>query len=123
MSSRDKVEFLKRAQEKGFRTYLYYMATEDPDINVSRVENRVQEGGHPVPKDKIVTRYHRSLALLAEAVQYTNRAYIFDNSSHQKVWIAEVTEGNEMELKSDTVPYWFKAALWDKFSTPGESTP
>ena len=123
MSSRDKVEFLMRAQEKGFRTYLYYMATEDPAINVSRVENRVSEGGHAVPKDKIIARYHRSLALLADAVQYTNRAYIFDNSTYEKVWIAEVTEGIEMELKSDTVPYWFKAALWDKFSAPGEPTP
>ena len=122
MSSRDKVEFLKKAQEQGFRTYLYYMATEDPEINVSRVENRVKEGGHPVPKDKIVTRYHRSLELLAEAVQYTNRAYVFDNSSHEKAWIAEITEGIEMELKSDTMPYWFKTALWDKFSTPGEPT-
>ena len=122
MSSPDKVEFLKKAQEQGFRTYLYYMATEDPEINISRVENRVKEGGHPVPKEKIVTRYHRSLELLAEAVQYTNRAYIFDNSSHQKVWIAEITEGIEMELKSDTMPYWFKTSLWDKFSPIGEPT-
>ena len=115
MSSHDKVEFLEKAQKQGFRTYLYYMATADPEINISRVENRVREGGHPVPKDKIVTRYHRSLALLAAAVQHANRAYIFDNSSHEKVWIAEITEGLDMELKSDIMPAWFKTALWDKF--------
>ena len=115
MSSPDKVEFLKKAQASGFRTYLYYVATEDPEINISRVENRVHLGGHPVPQKKIVERYYRSLALLFEAVQHTNRAYIFDNSFHGKVWLAEITDGNELEMKSDTMPNWFETALWDKF--------
>jgi len=115
MSHRSKVEFLKLAQDKGFRTYLYYVATEDPDINVSRVESRVAQGGHNVNRDKIVERYSRSLELLSEAVGYANRAYIFDNSSAEKVWIAEVTDGEVLELKTDIIPHWFKIALWDKF--------
>ena len=117
MSSPDKVDFLKKAQESGFRTYLYYVATEDPDINISRVASRVAEGGHTVPKEKIVERYHRSLDLLADAVQYANRADIFDNSSDKKVWVAEVTDGDILELKTDNMPFWFKAALWDKFAS------
>ncbi len=115
MSSPDKVAFLRKAQAQGFRTYLYYVATEDPEINISRVANRVRQGGHPVPQNKIVERYYRSLDLLFEAVQYANRAYIFDNSGHGKVWLAEVTDGNELEMKSEAMPLWFKAALWDKF--------
>lgn len=117
MSSPDKIEFLKEAKERGFHTYLYYVATEDPDINISRVESRVAEGGHPVPMDKIMERYHRSLDLLADAVQYANRAYIFDNSSDKKVWEAEVTDNDILELKSDTMPFWFKTALLDKFAS------
>jgi predicted ABC-type ATPase len=115
MSSPDKVAFLKKAQERGFRTYLYFIATEDPAINISRVQNRVKLGGHPVPHDKIIARYYRSLDLLVEAVRYSDRAYIFDNSFHAKVWLAEVTDGNVLEIKSDTMPHWFKTALWDKF--------
>lgn len=120
MSHLDKIAILKKAQERGFRTYLYYVATEDPEINISRVESRVESGGHPVPREKIVERYQRSLDLLADAVQYTDRAYIFDNSFHEKVWVAEVTGGNDLEMKSDTMPHWFKTALWDKF-VPEES--
>ena len=115
MSHPGKVDILKKAQERGFRTYLYYVATEDPEINISRVENRVEAGGHPVPREKIIERYYRSLNLLADAVQYTNRAYIFDNSSHEKVWVAEVTDGDIIEMKTDTMPDWFKTSLWDKF--------
>lgn len=116
MSHPDKVAILEKAQQRGFRTYLYYIATEAPEINISRVENRVKAGGHSVPKEKIVERYHRSLELLADAVRYTDRAYIFDNSFHEKVWIAEITGGNELEMKTDTMPHWFRIALWDKFS-------
>ncbi len=32
----------------------------------------------------------------------------------------EVTGGEEIEVKTDLIPVWFKTALWDKF---GESEP
>jgi len=114
MSYPDKIEFLQKAQKKGFRTYLYYVATEDPMINILRVKNRVTMGGHPVPEDKIISRYHRSLDLLRDAVQFTNRAYIFDNSGREHLWIAEITNGKELEMKASQMPCWFKKALWDK---------
>lgn len=115
MSSPDKVAFLQKAQALGYRTYLYFVATEDPDINVARVHYRVQTGGHPVAEDKIRSRYARSLALLSDAVAYTDRAYIFDNSGHSRVWIAEATSGVELEAKTSEIPAWFKTALWDNF--------
>ena len=123
MSFPDKVELLRKAQTMGYRTYLYYVATEDPEINISRVRNRVKMGGHPVPEEKIVSRYYRSLDLLMDAVQTTNRAYIFDNSSHEHIWLAEVTDGRLLELKTTLMPAWFKKALWDKFcAATGAST-
>jgi predicted ABC-type ATPase len=111
----DKIEFLQRAQSNGYRTYLYYVATEDPAINISRVQYRVKMGGHSVPEDKIISRYKRSLDLLKEAIPFTNRAYIFDNSSHKHVWLAEITDGQLLEMKTDLVPAWFKNALESKF--------
>jgi len=116
MSFPDKIEFLKKAQSRGYRTYIYYVATEDPSINISRVKYRVKMGGHSVPEDKIVTRYERSLDLLAQAIQFTNRAYIFDNSTHEHIWLAEITDGHLMEMKTDYVPVWFKKALGDKLN-------
>ncbi len=111
MSSPDKVEFLKKAQSMGYRTYLYFIATQDPIINISRVANRVKRGGHDVPKDKIISRYHRSLELLKEAIKYSNRAYIFDNSSQEKLWLAEITDANEILLKQKTIPLWLEEYL------------
>lgn len=115
MSSPDKVAFLQKAQLAGYRTYLYFVATEDPEINVSRVQYRVSTGGHTVPDEKIISRYARSLDLLSNAVTFSNRAYIFDNSGFQRVWIAEISDGEDIEIKTDQMPAWFKTALWDKF--------
>jgi len=115
MSSADKVRLLEQAQRLGYRTYLYYVATGDPIINISRVRNRVDfMGGHDVPEEKIVSRYYRSLDLLMDAVRHANRAYIFDNSSPEHIWLAEITEGKALEIKTDSVPAWFKRSLLDK---------
>ena len=118
MSHPDKVEVLARARAAGFRTYLYFVATDDPAINISRVCNRVAQGGHPVPEDRIVSRYHRSLDLLMDAIRHTHRAYIFDNSDDssdpRQNWLAEVTDGVELKLKSDLIPSWFHRAVLDK---------
>ena len=116
MSSPDKVALLETAQRLGYRTYLYYVATDDPAINVARVKARVSLGGHDVPEDKIVSRYHRSLDLLLKAFAHTNRAYLFDNSRHggERLWVAEVTDGRDLELKCDPMPSWFQKAVWEK---------
>ncbi|MDQ8201486.1 zeta toxin family protein [Pelagicoccus sp. SDUM812003] len=116
MSHPSKVELLREAQSAGYRTYLYFVATEDPDINCSRVENRVRKGGHSVPPDKTVSRYYRSLDLLWDAIQVSNRAFVFDNSSDnvEKSWLAEITDGETLEYKSDTIPQWFKRYVLDK---------
>jgi len=80
MSHHSKADLLAQAQAAGYRTYLYFVATEDPAIDISRVCNRVALGGHSVPEDRIEPLYHRSLGLLMDAIRLTNRAYIFDNS-------------------------------------------
>jgi predicted ABC-type ATPase len=118
MSSPDKVAFLKTARGQGYRTCLYYIATDDPEINISRVRNRVSQGGHPVPEDKIVSRYERSLNFLMDAIRNTNRAYVFDNSGNnqERVFLAEITDGKILEMKTDSMPAWFKRAVWDKIT-------
>jgi len=118
MSHRSKVALLSQAQTLGYRTYLYFVATDDPAINISRVRNRVALGGHPVPEDRIVSRYHRSLELLIDAIRLTNRAYVFDNSgdnANQKhTWLAEITDGRILKLQTNRIPAWFKRAVLDK---------
>jgi predicted ABC-type ATPase len=61
-------------------------------------------GGHDVPEDKIISRYSRSLDNLFPAIQHSNRAYIFDNSSHYQAWICEITDGKKLNIKQHAIP-------------------
>ena len=81
MSTDRNLNLLKRAKEKGYFIRCYYILTADPMINVFRVYNRVLSGGHDVPKDKIISRYDRALALVGEVVAVSDICHIYDNSS------------------------------------------
>lgn len=84
-SHQGKVDFIKQAKKEGYKVYLYFVSTEDPEINIYRVKKvRVPSNGHDVPEDKIVSRYYRSMDLLFEAAQYCYQSYFFDNSSDGK---------------------------------------
>lgn len=116
MSSEDKIDVLKASRAKGFKNYLYYIATDDPAINVQRVHNRVKTGGHPVPEEKIRQRYDRSLDLLLKAIKLAERAFIFDNSGTQDIWLAEVTPNGDIQLKEENLPDWFYRSVIQKLS-------
>lgn len=107
MSHPGKVDFMREAQARGYRTYLYFVSTDNPGINVDRVAIRVQEGGHPVEPSKIRERYVKSLNLLPQAVAASDRAYIFDNSGTSAVVLAEVTGGTQLQYRTEDIPDWF----------------
>ena len=106
MSHYSKIEEIKMARRKGYKTYLYFVCTDNPEINVSRVSNRVVKGGHQVDDAKIRSRYPETLQNLYPAIKLSNRAYLFDNSGKELLLIAEVYEGL-LQLKITQLPQWF----------------
>ena len=114
MSHESKITFLRDAKNKGYRTYLCFITTEDPDINVDRVRQRVAKGGHPVDEEKIRARYLRTMDLLIDAIEVSNRAFLFDNSSNKAEggsYICEITNGDTLTFNPDFIgdlPIWFE---------------
>lgn len=108
-----KVAALKRAFEAGYRTYLYFVATANPRINACRVENRHVQGGHSVPTDKILSRYPRSIAQLKDSLPYLSRAFVFDNSGSEMLFLGEYEQGRGWFFNRpvDTLPTWFTSTL------------
>lgn len=79
-SAPDKLDYLWRAKQAGFFIRLFFVSTDSALTNVRRVAQRVMEGGHDVPIRKILQRYERSVAQAAQAMQWVDRFYLFDNS-------------------------------------------
>jgi predicted ABC-type ATPase len=109
LSHPSKIDFIASAKQKGYRIYLYYIATESADINVNRVNIRVSQKGHPVPEEIIRSRYKRSLSLLYKTIKVSDRAFLFDNSGKESFFFAEITDGSDVEIKcdDDNIPEWF----------------
>lgn len=106
MSDPSKIELIKKANSKGFKTYLYYITTDDVRINIERVKSRVQAGGHDVPEKKIRDRYKRSLDLLLEAAKNCNKVFLIDSTELPSRLIAEISEGN-VTIKTEKLPNWY----------------
>lgn len=58
----------------GFQFWLIYIVLASPDLNIERVKIRVRKGGHHVPRDKIISRYYRSLEQLPWFLLEADRA-------------------------------------------------
>lgn len=112
-----KIDFIKHAKSRGFKVYLYFIATKNPLINQGGVENRVMSGGHKVPSEKIESRYYRCLDNLYDAICLCDRTYLFDNSESKSELsynnFAEICDG-ECSIYSDSVPDWFFQYVYDK---------
>ena len=74
------MDILRKAKEEGYFIKCVFVLTVDPYINVARVEARVAQGGHNVEKDKIVSRYSKSLANIKELLELCDILHVYDNT-------------------------------------------
>jgi predicted ABC-type ATPase len=75
-----KLQLIDDAKRIGYRVVIYHVNLSSADLAVMRVGQRVKDGGHPVPEDKIRERFVRNQGLIRDAVLRADRAYVYDNS-------------------------------------------
>lgn len=80
LSATDKLDYIKRAKEAGYFIRLFFVGTEHPSINASRIARRVMEGGHDVPISKIISRFTKSIINCSLIASIVDRLYVYDNS-------------------------------------------
>lgn len=67
LSGRTYVRLLERMKEQGYRLVLFYLWLPSPEMAISRVANRVAQGGHDVPELDIRRRLVSSLQNFAHS--------------------------------------------------------
>jgi predicted ABC-type ATPase len=120
MSHHSKVDFITKAQKSGFKTYLYFICTDDPIINIQRVKNRKEMGGHNVDPKLIESRYYRSLENLKEAFLKVDRAFVIDSSNWNRNLIME-KKGETVLIHTEMIPGWVNNYLLEKLDWNGAS--
>ena len=92
---------------------LFFVCTSDPEINVHRITKRYLEGGHEVPISKVISRYYKSIANAAQAIEIVDRAYIYDNSVEDSLpqLLYRTVEGEVFKQYKDDVPEWAESLV------------
>ena len=113
-----KIKEIEIAKKANFKIYFYFISTSDPLINYQRIKNRVETGGHDVPREKINDRYYRTMNNLYNAFKLSDRAYLFDNTSEKTNnsfnFFVEKSEKNIYLSNTNSIPQWFDEFILKK---------
>jgi predicted ABC-type ATPase len=85
---------------RGFEVVLVYIGTENVEINLARIRNRVLAGGHDVPR-----RYQRSFKSLPIAIERADHTILFDNSTEEGYRLVAVLGPSGSQWFEPT-PHW-----------------
>jgi len=75
-----KLEFVQQARTLGYEIIMVFIHLDDVQLNIARITQRVTEGGHHVPADKVASRLERLVDNVKAAIPHVDRLVIFDNS-------------------------------------------
>lgn len=115
-SHASKLALIEEAQRQGFTVVLLVVCLDGPERLLARVSQRVQEGGHGVPAERILARYPRTLENLTQAVRLADMALLYDtggmgdNSIQRPVRVA-VCRGKVTKVMVMALPAWAQQVL------------
>ena len=70
--------------------------------------------GHPVPEEKIIKRYYRTMDLLLDAIKLVDKAYFFDNSTSNSVLFGIYKDFEINITEPEFMPQWFRNYVLNK---------
>ena len=109
-----KIDFLAKAKSFGYEIVLVYIHLQHNELNQARVMQRVNEGGHNVPVDKIISRIPRTMIHVKDALPLADVVQFYDNSSQSNPFqsIAQIN-GAKLTTQTNELPGWANEMLSD----------
>lgn len=96
---------------RGYDVVLFFLCTSVVDVNISRVQRRVAEGGHDIAVPIIQHRYKMGLTYLKGNLPIFHKAFLIDNSAETAVVVAELDKGVLLN-KEANAPQWVNDVLY-----------
>lgn len=109
LSGRQPVASAKKAKEHDYYIRLFYVCVSSLDDCLGRIRNRVNKGGHDIPKDIVERRYEKRFADLARILPYCNEVRLFDNDNGFRE-VAEYKNGVLLPKGGDA-PEWLSVLM------------
>lgn len=81
LATRSYFRLIEKAHQQGYEVTLLYFWLKSPEQAIERVAERVSKGGHNIPKDIIIRRYHESIKNLFKIYMPIVDSWILVNNS------------------------------------------
>jgi predicted ABC-type ATPase len=104
-------DWINLMRQQGYQTSLFFLSTDDVDINKKRVLQRVTEGGHGVPEPIIEQRYRMGLSYLKKEILSFDDALLIDATDLPPKEMAIVHQGRVIS-KEQNAPKWVNEVLF-----------
>ena len=101
LSSHQALDLMQVARRAGYQVGLVFVALADVGLHITRVEDRVAQGGHDIPELVIRRRYEKSWQGLAAAIPLADGCLIYDNSGSEPVLLARLERTSLVEDRLD----------------------
>lgn len=99
LAGRSTLPLLRDAVEADYSTGIVFIWLRSPDLAVRRVADRVALGGHSVPTETIVRRYHRGLVNFWDRYRELVQVWtLCDNSETKLVEVARGSLDNQLAV-------------------------
>ncbi len=109
-----KIDFLAQAKAMGYQIILVFIHLEINSLNLARISQRVSDGGHTVPEEKVINRIPRLLLYIKQALPLCNQVYILDNSRANDPFQRVVTlNENRLEIHQVQLSDWCQRLIED----------
>lgn len=102
LATRSYVHLVRRAQQIGFTVKVIYIWLDSPELALQRVSDRVQRGGHNIPKEVVLRRYHKGLSNLFSLFMPVCNAWILADNSHDGLRIIAHGEKDDDNIIENT---------------------
>ena len=113
-----KVDLIRTAKEHGYVAWLTFIYLESDDLAVARVRDRVEQGGHNVPVEKIRDRYGRLPEMVKEAIRFADKTFVVDNSyMGRALRDVLVFDRGHLIYRTADLPGWTRR-VFDKILSP-----
>ena len=108
-----KLDMLRKAVAAGYEVTLIYIGVANAELSARRVDQRVERGGHDVPRDRIASRFERSLANLARAIELAPTVELYDNSLVEEPYrlVATFQAGSLKTRMRGALPRWARGIV------------
>jgi predicted ABC-type ATPase len=84
------LNLFRSLKEKGYKIHIFFLWIPGANLAISRIKNRVEQGGHDVPIQDVIRRFNRSISnFFALYRSLVGSWMLFDNTGINPILIAQ----------------------------------